>query len=509
MKKKNSIIRKNELEANQFVARVMRVTAILMTLILILNIVGIFIVDMTAMIIAYVSSVILLLLPTLLVNILKKEWAGLKYLFVAISVVFVSILIITLNWHAVVVYIFAIGIASMYFSRSADLEAVIMSIICFAIAQFVAYELGYTQDLNQKDLYYLFVFCIAPRTLSLFAVSFIFTNLSKRTRKLLQNLMDSDVQAKMMKHMNEMQEKSLQVSNSLLGSVNVLSEVTSSTTDLNQDMAEKAQSVTEGSSEMLNRLSEAGENVTNISENLSLLAESTKEISALSSSVYELTVNNDANMKNVIDSMKQINEGTEQASTIIHMLEEQSNEIVTIIDVITKISGQTNLLALNASIESARAGEQGKGFAVVADQIRELADQTRRAVENIRGIIEQVVSNTKEAVDAMDTSKEHVGKGLDAIQVAEESAGRVTEASEAMNDKISSIDSVTSDVAVSSEKIVEAVTHAETISAKNLEEVKNVKRATEQGLDDMTKLNQLVESIQNMSNELNMVVHND
>ncbi len=68
-------------------------------------------------------------------------------------------------------------------------------------------------------------------------------------------------------------------------------------------------------------------------------------------------------------------------------------EIDTLTEEILSISSKTNLLALNASIEAARAGEAGKGFAVVADEIRELADNSRKAVDEIRRVTESVVHN--------------------------------------------------------------------------------------------------------------------
>lgn len=68
-------------------------------------------------------------------------------------------------------------------------------------------------------------------------------------------------------------------------------------------------------------------------------------------------------------------------------------DIDTLTEEILSISSQTNLLALNASIEAARAGEAGKGFAVVADEIRQLADNSREAVDKIRQVTEDVVEN--------------------------------------------------------------------------------------------------------------------
>lgn len=68
-------------------------------------------------------------------------------------------------------------------------------------------------------------------------------------------------------------------------------------------------------------------------------------------------------------------------------------DIDTLTEEILSISSQTNLLALNASIEAARAGEAGKGFVVVADEIRELADHSKKAVDKIRQVTEDVVQN--------------------------------------------------------------------------------------------------------------------
>ena len=212
---KNGLIIQNEKEANLFVAKVIRISAVVFTLVLILNIVGIFIIEMDAMIIAYVSGILLLFIPTLITNILKKESPVNKYIYVTIAVLFVSILIVTLNWHAIIMFIFAIGIASMYFSKGVNRYAAMLSIVCFSIAQYIAFVTGFTPDANEQTLYRTIVFCIIPRAMCLFAVSEIFLNLNRRTTNMLQNLKNADEQARMVEQIQQMQNNAKEVSSTL------------------------------------------------------------------------------------------------------------------------------------------------------------------------------------------------------------------------------------------------------------------------------------------------------
>ncbi|PKR89859.1 hypothetical protein CXZ10_08180 [Pleomorphomonas diazotrophica] len=87
------------------------------------------------------------------------------------------------------------------------------------------------------------------------------------------------------------------------------------------------------------------------------------------------------------------------ASGVIAGLSESTARVGEVVDLIGSIAAQTNLLALNATIEAARAGEMGKGFAVVAGEVKSLANQTTRATDDIRQLIDGIGSATRSAVD--------------------------------------------------------------------------------------------------------------
>lgn len=109
-------------------------------------------------------------------------------------------------------------------------------------------------------------------------------------------------------------------------------------------------------------------------------------------------------------------QGMQDVNRKMAQLEQDSQKIGDIIEVIDDIADQTNLLALNAAIEAARAGEQGRGFAVVADEVRKLAERSGEATKEIAVIIKAMQENTKESVRAVADSVEQSSRTGEAFE---------------------------------------------------------------------------------------------
>ncbi|MBO0367671.1 methyl-accepting chemotaxis protein [Pseudomonas putida] len=102
-----------------------------------------------------------------------------------------------------------------------------------------------------------------------------------------------------------------------------------------------------------------------------------------------------------INQIERLADEVQRSTDAMNLLQQESQKIGSVMDVIKSVAEQTNLLALNAAIEAARAGEAGRGFAVVADEVRGLAQRTQKSTEEIEELIASLQNGTQQVANAM------------------------------------------------------------------------------------------------------------
>ncbi len=217
-------------------------------------------------------------------------------------------------------------------------------------------------------------------------------------RSMIKNI--AGVSEEVVDFSQQLSESGEQVNKTAAQVGNAIEDVASGAEEQSAQVDETAHHVTE----LINRI----EDIDNKSENMNNAANSVQ----LSIEKGNKAVNNS------IDNVNNVKEATEEISNIINILGNTSQEISKIVELINGIAAQTNLLALNAAIEAARAGEAGRGFSVVADEIRELAEDSSSATEDIVRLIEKIQANVDKAVSKIDENGETVGRTVEAINEA-------------------------------------------------------------------------------------------
>ncbi|WP_416148487.1 methyl-accepting chemotaxis protein [Pseudomonas sp. KU26590] len=219
---------------------------------------------------------------------------------------------------------------------------------------------------------------------------------------------------------------------------NTIMQIGDSSTQL-ASAAEEMTAVTEESSRGLvsqnDEVNQAATAVTQMSAAVDEVARNAESASEESRRTQGFTEAGLERVAQTLKSIQKLSGNVESTSDKIQVLSQRAQSINKVVEVIRAIAEQTNLLALNAAIEAARAGEQGRGFAVVADEVRALAHRTQSSTQEIEQMISSMQSDSAEAVEAMNMSKELANQTLDVAQEASSSLDQISKAITQINER--------------------------------------------------------------------------
>ncbi|RAK06701.1 methyl-accepting chemotaxis protein [Halanaerobium saccharolyticum] len=316
---------------------------------------------------------------------------------------------------------------------------------------------------------------------------------------------------KLLNDLNEMKNKLSQIIGNV---INISSNLSASSEELSasseemsasaEEVGRSVQEIASGAEEQSAQVDESKNNIDNLMEEIKLVENNTEKMNQQASNVINYLDQGNQSINKSINQVAEVKNKTITVTEKIHQLGELSEKIGNIIKLISGISSQTNLLALNAAIEAARAGEAGRGFSVVADEIRNLAEESSQATEQIASLINQIQNGVQAAVSEIDETNQSVENSVAVIKSTDDSFTEINKAMSQLTNYIKIITEEAKEMDNNSDFVKQAITEIAAVSqesAHNAEEVAAASSEQEQSIKEIvessTNLAMMAENLMN------------
>lgn len=224
-----------------------------------------------------------------------------------------------------------------------------------------------------------------------------------------------------------------------------------------QQMMASIQSVARHTSDLSGAVSETSSTIQEMAASIEQVAVNAREVGKFSSAAVKEAEDGFAAVREAVEGMNTLASTMKDIVAVIRNLDDSSNAISRIVDVIDDIAEQTNLLALNAAIEAARAGEHGRGFAVVADEIRKLAERSAASAKEIVQLIGGVQKETQNAIRVTQEGQTRAVAGVQSATQAGDAFGKIVQGIGTVSRMVNEISKATEQQAKASEQMVQTV----------------------------------------------------
>ena len=210
--------------------------------------------------------------------------------------------------------------------------------------------------------------------------------------------------------------------------------------------------------------------------------------------------------REAMEKMKGVFSIIESAATGVKGFSEKTQQIGTIVDVITKIAQQTHLLALNATIEAARAGEAGRGFAVVADEVRKLATEAAGSAEKIAEIIKQIQGENSKVVASIEVATREITSGREVLTYTGDALEDIVRVVVEEVKKVQEISALTQQQTQGAQELVKTIDEIAKVAEDNAASTEEASAATTEQTASMEQMAQSAQQLSRLADTLKTLV---
>ncbi|MCY8105124.1 methyl-accepting chemotaxis protein [Bacillus mojavensis] len=308
---------------------------------------------------------------------------------------------------------------------------------------------------------------------------------------------------KMVGNLRDIVGYSKEISTRVLSSSQVLTTATNETRTGSRHITETMNEMAEGSEQQAQDAVTIAESMNEFTESIDKAYNHGMTISDTSQNVLELAVNGNENMNTSVQQMKTIHHIVQEAVHKVRSLEQHSQEINKLVQVINGIAEQTNLLSLNAAIEAARAGESGKGFAVVAEEVRKLADGVSDSVQDITKIVGGTQQEINTVIQYLESSFTEVEKGTENLTDTGQAMQNIKQSVTYVADSIKEVTDGLKQLTNQSITINQSIENIASVSEESAAGIEETFSITEQSAHSMDQVLQNAEELERLAKELN------
>lgn len=486
----------NDKRVNNMVCKILLWLILIFPALFLLSFLGVFRLSIGELCILTPIGCVCIITPT----ILKKLGVStiiLKYCSILALSFVVAMMGTNANVGIYITYILALAMSCLYFDVRFTRHIAIIGYICMVTAVFFR---AHSVNLSPGDTVFSWFRGYAMGfTIEYIAMTAVFLTIAKQARKLLESLHDTE-------RVKAVVEQCETASKDLGTAVEQLHDSLDASSQSNERISESACKTLEDCNHNQKNVDDTANSIHELMLLIEKIVEKTERMRQTVEQTSSSTLNYISVMDGAVSSMKQIESSTQDTLETIQMLEQQTDEIGSLTDIIVNIASQTNLLALNASIEAARAGENGKGFSVVADEVRKLAEESHEAVEQISQHVNGIRIGVAKAGKSIEFGTSTVKSGMDCISNAKEEAEKLGSLQESSLIVVQDITVACEDSRQYVGQVVDMAENMTQLMGHSAEMIQEIKDSLFEQENLISEINRIFETVNSVSRRLQETV---